>query len=467
MATSFPLLLSPSQVGTYFVGQYYHVLETDPELVHQFYSDASTMLRIDGNIRDTATAMLEIHKLVLSLGFTGIEIKTAQSLGSWGGGVLVMVYGSLQLKDYGLRRKFMQTFFLAPQDKGYFVLNDIFHFVEEELVHHHQPVFLAQGNLDSKLNAPSTINKPVSNYLLDGDLQARDIVSANEVKENGAVNNYGFSQQQMQQLHDAECIHEDVVAQESHGSLQSTVNVLQDHIPSAEQHPEEPQKHTYASILRVAKGQTTPSVASQSSQKNVPPLEWDRASLTNNQQTTTSTNAFERSETDVVEEVPTTEDEDEIKSVYVRNLTPTMSASEIEEEFKIFGRIRPDGVVIRSRKDVGVCYAFVEFEGMTGVHNAVKAGYVEVAGRQLYIEERRSNSNIPSRGGRRGRGRLSYQSETQRGRFGPRSFGRGSGQDGDFNKPKGNGFYRSTTRQDGGHSGHQVPRNCHNPAESA
>lgn len=41
---------------------------------------------------------------------------------------------------------------------------------------------------------------------------------------------------------------------------------------------------------------------------------------------------------------------DEIKSVYVRNLPPTVSATEIEEEFKNFGKIRPDGVVIRSRK---------------------------------------------------------------------------------------------------------------------
>lgn len=41
---------------------------------------------------------------------------------------------------------------------------------------------------------------------------------------------------------------------------------------------------------------------------------------------------------------------DEIKSVYVRNLSPTVSPSEIEDEFKNFGRIRPDGVVIRSRK---------------------------------------------------------------------------------------------------------------------
>lgn len=84
----------------------------------------------------------------------------------------------------------------------------------------------------------------------------------------------------------------------------------------------------------------------------------------------------------------------------MRNLPPTVSESEIEEEFRQFGKIRPDGVVIRGRKvslssfltakfkvdcwllfialkcvdiqDLGVCYAFVEFEDMDGVHNAVK-----------------------------------------------------------------------------------------------
>ncbi|XP_061356797.1 nuclear transport factor 2-like isoform X2 [Gastrolobium bilobum] len=408
----------------------------------------------------------------MSLSFTGIEIKTAQSLESWSGGVLVMVSGSVQLKDYNLRRKFMQTFFLAPQEKGFFVLNDVFHFVEEEPVHRHQGVFLAQGNLDSKLNASNTINKPVSNYLLRGDIQAREFVATNKVKENGLVDNYGFSEQQMQRVHDSEHIQEDDVAEESHGSLQSTVNAVQDNAPtSAEEPPEEPQKHTYASILRVAKGQSTPSVASQTSQKNVSSLEWDHTPPNNSQQTTALTNAFERFETDAVEEFPTTEDEDEIKSVYVRNLSSTVSASEIEEEFKNFGRIRPDGVVIRSRKDVGVCYAFVEFEDMTGVHNAVKAGAVEVAGRQVYIEERRPNSYIPSRGGRRGRGRTSYQAETQRGRFGSRSFGRGNGQDGgerEYNKPKGNGFYRPSPspRLERGYSGHQVPRSGLNAAES-
>lgn len=39
-----------------------------------------------------------------------------------------------------------------------------------------------------------------------------------------------------------------------------------------------------------------------------------------------------------------------IKSVYVRNVPSTVAASEIEEEFKKFGRLKPDGVAIRTRQ---------------------------------------------------------------------------------------------------------------------
>ena len=40
----------------------------------------------------------------------------------------------------------------------------------------------------------------------------------------------------------------------------------------------------------------------------------------------------------------------EPKSVYVRNLPPDVTEVEIEQEFKNFGRIKPDGVFIRLRK---------------------------------------------------------------------------------------------------------------------
>lgn len=160
MSVPYHIPVSAAQVGTYFVAQYYQVLQQQPEFVHQFYSDASTMLRIDGSIRESAATMLQIHALIMSLKYTGIEIRTAHALDSWNGGVLVMVSGYVQVKGFDNKRKFVETFFLAPQEKGYFVLNDVFHFTDEQPTHHHPAVLLAQIHLDSKLNSPSAISEP-------------------------------------------------------------------------------------------------------------------------------------------------------------------------------------------------------------------------------------------------------------------------------------------------------------------
>ena len=58
------------------------------------------------------------------------EIKTADAQESYKDGVIVLVTGCLTGPD-SIGKKFTQTFFLAPQNKGYFVLNDIFRYVED------------------------------------------------------------------------------------------------------------------------------------------------------------------------------------------------------------------------------------------------------------------------------------------------------------------------------------------------
>ncbi|CAI0383141.1 unnamed protein product [Linum tenue] len=447
MASPYAIPVTAAQVGTYFVGQYYQVLQSHPALIHQFYSDSSSMLRVDGVTRESGSTMLDIHSLIMRLNYTAIEIKTAHALESWSGGVLVMVSGLLQSKNFGGTRKFVETFFLAPQEKGYFVLNDVFHFIEEEPIHLYPAVLAAQRNLDSKLNnapPPTGVPEPVSKYLLGGEIQSRESVSpSDEAHGNGQVDNYAFPQQQFQHVLEPEHIAEQVEV--SNGSLQNAATdaATQDHLPSTLEEPaEEPQKHTYASILRIAKGQPPAS----SERNHSSPATDQKATVT----ATLTSNSFDNYGVDNVDEAQGIEDEDEIRSVYVRNLPPIASEEEIEEEFTKFGKIAPEGVVIRSRKDVGVCYAFVEFEDMSGVHKAVKAGSAEVAGRQVYIEERRPNSNIPPRFGR-GRGRGSYQADAPRGRFGSRGFGRGGGSYGGdyYNRPtRGNGYYRPIQRQD-------------------
>ncbi|XP_022758532.1 putative G3BP-like protein [Durio zibethinus] len=448
MATSYP---GPVQVGSYFVGQYYQVLQQQPDLVHQFYSDGSTMIRVNGDSSESASAMLEIHTLVMSLNFTAIQIKTINSLDSWNGGVLVMVSGSVKIKDFNGRRKFVQTFFLAPQDKGYFVLNDIFQFVDDGMIHQHPASTLQENKFDAQLNVSSPVAEPlVSDYILEEE--AREYVSSVHI-EDDPVDKYSLPEQPHEEDDDAEVVVEESPAEETLASHHSMVNTVQ--VPPAmplEEPVGEPPKRTYASILRVPKEQSASSVQVQPSYNNLPQYtsDWDYTPEPTSQQSRPAwSDAPESAAETAVEEGLVSEEGEytgEYKSVYVRNLPSTVTATEIEQEFRNFGRITPDGVFIRNRKDVvGVCYAFVEFEDILAVQNAIKASPIQLAGRQVYIEERRPNSST-TRGGRRGRGRGSYPSEASRGRFGSRSLGRGNSQESGDHRSRGNGFYQRGSR---------------------
>ncbi|KAM0002712.1 putative Ras GTPase-activating protein-binding protein [Helianthus debilis subsp. tardiflorus] len=462
MTTPSHLPVTAAQVGTYFVGHYYQVLQTQPDYVHQFYSDRSTLLRVDGHSRETATSMLQIHALVMSLNYTGIEIKTVHALESWDRGVLVLVSGSVHVKDFSVKRNFVQTFFLAPQEKGYFVLNDIFHFIDDQPSYHHPVAFMTQNDLVSKMNASTALREQASSYMSGSDIHARDFVPA-AVVENGTANNYGFQEQQLQ-APVAESILEDSYAVQTNGSVQNSVNALQNHMTPVEEVVEEPQKHTYASILQVAKGHSAPSAPrEQSFKKSTSVSELNHVSKSPAQQSAATL-------TEAVEDPSVVDDDAEVKSVYVKNVPSSATASDIEEEFKKFGKIRQDGVAIRTRKDLDVCYAFVEFEDLTGVHNAIKASTVEIGGQQVTIEGRRANRINIYRGGRggRGRGRGGYQNEGNgRGvRFGNRNYnnrGNGHGHDGnDYNRPRGNGYYRRQGQENRHHSNsHHVSKNGH------
>ncbi|XP_052208455.1 nuclear transport factor 2-like isoform X2 [Diospyros lotus] len=421
----------------------------------QFYSDASTVLRIDGNNREAAKGMLQIHMLVMSLHYTGIEIKSAHSLESWNGGVLVMVSGSVHIKGLSSGRKFIQSFFLAPQEKGYFVLNDIFHFIDEESVHHLPIAYLDQGNLDSEVIASATNQEPAFNYMLGGET-LRELVAPVDNEENGPVGNYNFSEGRLEHTSDADRIFEDNFEQ-STGSLQNSTSHVHDHLSAhVEESVREPQKQTYASI--VAKGPSAATAPPQmsSSKGTSSELEWSHVPEPPIQQSIASSVGADRWGDDAAEEDLALADEGEIKSVYVRSFPSTVSASEIEEEFKKFGKLKLDAVAIRNRKD-GFCYAFVEFEDVTGVQNAVKASTVEIAGCQVFIEARRANRVNAFQGGRPGRARgwSGYPTGAPRGYFGGRGSGRGRAHDGSsrgYRRPTQRGIYRPVSGQGRGRS---------------
>lgn len=75
--------------------------------------------------------------------------------------------------------------------------------------------------------------------------------------------------------------------------------------------------------------------------------------------------------------------------------------------------VKPDRVLLRSRKDVGLWYAIVEFEDATGTQNTIKASSIQIAGCHIFIKEQRPNLNgAVSHGRGRGRARCGCPSNT-------------------------------------------------------
>ncbi|KAF9600928.1 hypothetical protein IFM89_014055 [Coptis chinensis] len=84
------------------------------------------------------------------------EIKTIDAQDSYKGGVVVQVTGCLIVKD-NMKRKFTQSFYLTPQDKGYFVLNDIFRYViEYETVESDTVAIAVNGVTENATSTPVT-----------------------------------------------------------------------------------------------------------------------------------------------------------------------------------------------------------------------------------------------------------------------------------------------------------------------
>lgn len=102
-------------------------------LILKYSFELYTCFNIDWWTNFIFTLEQAINDRILSLNYEDYtaEIKTADAQDSYEKGVIVLVTGCLTGKD-NVKKKFTQTFFLAPQDKGgYFVLNDVFRFVEE------------------------------------------------------------------------------------------------------------------------------------------------------------------------------------------------------------------------------------------------------------------------------------------------------------------------------------------------
>ncbi|TKW05371.1 hypothetical protein SEVIR_7G171400v4 [Setaria viridis] len=374
------------QVGSYFLTGYYNVLANQPHLAIQFYTDNSSVVRLDCETGQWSfgETVEVINDMMMSMNVTKVEVKTANFLESWGGAITLLVTGLVQLKDYPVRKRFVQNIVLAPKKDGYYIFSDIFKLICDEYDNqYHVPDYNCADNMP-QVDASYKMAETGSDYL-DGEPQEVVTPAENHVQ-----------QQYPSEYKSVNVVYDETQSEEHMPSFPSSTDVKQDsspHPPSPPTLKEEPVEgapKTYASVLRTKAKATVGTAESQQSQQLAQQVQ--------------SVPVHEKSNLDNNRTVSAPDDEEEFISCYVGNLSPSTSVFDLEKVFQAFGRIKPDGVAIRSRKEAGVFFGFVEFEDISGIQNALNASPIELNGRLVHVEERRPNCGFPS-GRRRGRGR--------------------------------------------------------------
>lgn len=125
----------PVEVGWLFVQEYYTHMNGNPGNLHAFYNNRSYFLH--GRESDptlTCRGQQEIQKRIAELDLKDCKVLVSDvdSQPSLNGGIIVQVIGQLSNKG-GPAHKFVQTFWLAEQPDGYFVLNDILRYLKEDV----------------------------------------------------------------------------------------------------------------------------------------------------------------------------------------------------------------------------------------------------------------------------------------------------------------------------------------------
>ncbi|RDL40629.1 Uncharacterized protein BP5553_00608 [Venustampulla echinocandica] len=125
--------LSKDEVGWYFVEQYYTTLSKSPEKLHLFYGKRSQFVSgLEAEVAPVSVGRSAIQERIRELDFQDCKVRVSNvdSQASFDN-IVIQVIGETSNKSAELK-KFVQTFVLAQQPTGYFVLNDIFRYINEE-----------------------------------------------------------------------------------------------------------------------------------------------------------------------------------------------------------------------------------------------------------------------------------------------------------------------------------------------
>ncbi|PSR85000.1 G3BP-like protein [Actinidia chinensis var. chinensis] len=453
--TADPSKRSAHDVGNIFVTQYYSFFFGGSEDVYKFYEESSVLSRPGPNGEMTsATTIQGIKDLVLFLDFEGYkkEIKTVDAQYSCNEGVLVLVTGCLTGKD-NLERSFTQTFFLAPHAKGYYVLNDVFRFVDVPKAVT-PPVNDANEDVSSTSLLSNEDNQPSQDHCAptkvttngssdtktstnDNSSVVKKVVVSEQPVTSSNNDGHTAAKSASADQEDSQKISYSSMKNDGHAAAKSASIDL-----------ENSKKISYASMVAKERTVTSPTQSAttvvvalsstRQQQRASAPLKASapggNGAAQNSRTNTQANGAAQNSRTDT-----------QVKSIYVGNLPPDVSVEQLEAVFKKFGPIKKGGIKVRNFAD-GFCYGFVEFELSKSACSAIEAHNITVGSKEAYITEKKSTNQAGN-----GRGRfLSEKSEFKNNYRNRESFdSRGYGRHQNGNRSDFSGQTRGPTRSNG------------------
>ncbi|KAL8659101.1 MAG: hypothetical protein Q9202_007276 [Teloschistes flavicans] len=474
--------LAKDEVGWYFVEQYYTTLSKNPEKLHLFYNKRSQFLSgVEAEKVSVSVGQRAINERIKELDIQDCKVRVSNvdSQESFKN-IVVQVIGEMSNKA-APHRKFVQTFVLAEQPNGYFVLNDIFRYIEDEeedfepeeppathaaeseepgatLTNSDDPAQQQHDAevIDHKLEAELETEKVVSEEPATGEPIFNGTATANnvgETAEEGPDTLASSADEHAEtKIEDAEQVAEEVKAEPEKPKDPDPTPIASppkpaQAAPTPTSTPAAPPKpaapKTWANLVaanRVA-APVAPSPASSASPapsqpKNTPSSTAHTisspATTTDDSQMRPQTNGnagWQTAGTDnnrrqVRGQSISGNTERETVLGYVKNVTEKVDASILKSTLSAFGKLAYFDV---SR---GKNCAFVEFETNEGYNAAVAANPHSIGGEQIYVEERRPRpaayGGFNARGGiRGGRGGADGRAGSQgRGNF-PKDGGRG------------------------------------------
>lgn len=407
--------LSAQNVASSFVKQYYTLLEICPENVHKFYKESSQLgwAEADGAVT-SVTTLREIDDKIMASDYKDwpVDLKYVDAQYSKDGGVMVAVMGVLTGKDNKKKKNFNQTFFLAKQERGFFVLNDIFRCTDiwESITNIVVPDDIKSNQTDQA--APTPNSAPSTTSICHKSAQTEFEVENGNVEEKSSPHVLKESVPIYISSDSSEASHED-----TNSTIAPPSNIKEDS-----------PKFSYASVLTKANHVTSPksvSIPVKADYKtavSTPKADYKTAVSTpkSDYKSAVSTPKASSPPGNGSSKVSnTTNAHIEGREIYIKNLPYDVTKQAIAEEVKKFGPVRRglDSIQIRKYED-GFCCGFVEFEFADSARDAVEAQRIHFGEKESYILYRKASNQGNNKGKGRSPPRAQFQnSYPSNGRF--------------------------------------------------